>query len=95
MDSSNFLDEPVMIGRLGHVARDAQIVGGELVGLFLRGGEDDDRNALQDTVLLDRAQEFNPVHDRQVQVQNDNTGSFVIFILQELEGFLAVGDNID
>lgn len=95
MDSSNFLDEPVMFCRLGHITRDAQIVGSELVGLLLRGGEYDDRNSLKDMVLLDCAQELDPIHDGQVQVQNDNAWLFIIFIIQELEGLFAVGDNIN
>ena len=45
--------------------------------------------------MLERAQEFNPIHDRQVQIQNGNSGSLVVVALQEFDGFLAVGDNID
>ena len=73
---NNMIDKLPVIDRLGHIARYAHIKTVQLVLLLFRCGQHDYGNTLQLLILFHHLEEFDPIHDRHVQIKQNNAWSF-------------------
>jgi len=97
-DLLNHSEKLRIIHWLGDVAVGVQVVAPDDV-LIRRGrGQHDDRDPLERRALLDLGQYLTAIHDRQIEIQQDQAGARRIDVRttleQEIHRFLAIGHHV-